>query len=104
MRSATDPSAPWKPLPECPESDAGFAAGGGRLYRGGTRTVHALDVNPPAADWVRGTAVLPEPKALAVWGDRLLHVPAEPGPIRARPLATPEAAWEVIGRVGVPAN
>lgn len=101
-RSVTDPKSPWKPLPDCPESDPGFAAGGGWLYCGGSRTVHALPFDQPGADWVRGTAASPEPRFLAVWGDRLLHIPSEPGPIRGRPLSTPDSHWGVVGRVHVP--
>jgi RNA polymerase sigma factor (sigma-70 family) len=45
---------------------------------------------------------LPRSPFLAVWGNRLLHIPGEPGPIQSRSLSDSEAPWVEIGSVHVP--
>lgn len=52
--------------------------------------------------WRAEREALPTPRLLAVWGNRLLHIPGEPGPIQSRSLGNPESPWEVMGHLHVP--
>jgi len=52
--------------------------------------------------WRAGGEALPTPRLLAVWGNRLLHIPGEPGPIQCRSLSDPNTPWYETGYVHVP--
>jgi hypothetical protein len=51
--------------------------------------------------WPTDRKVQPS-RLLAVWGDRLLYIPLEPGPIRSRLVKDPNSPWEVMGRIHEP--
>jgi hypothetical protein len=101
-KAALDPNDSWTELPNGRSSYWGFASAEGRLFSGGEKSVYELPFNRPDASWQQSRQALPMPNMLAVWGDRVLHIPAEPGSIRSRLVSDPDAPWEEMGHVHVP--
>jgi len=101
-KATHNPDEPWTELPEIPSSWPGLASAGGRLFSNGGATVYELLLDPAGAKWRTSGEELPNPHFLAVWGNRVLHIPAESGPIRSRLVSDPDAPWEKMGHVHVP--
>jgi RNA polymerase sigma factor (sigma-70 family) len=101
-KATHNPDEPWTELPEIPSSWRGLASAGGRLFSGGEATVYELPLNRADAKWQPSRETLPPSRFLAVWGDRVLHIPEAPGHIRSRSASDPDAPWEKMGHVHVP--
>ncbi|HVK13254.1 MAG TPA: sigma-70 family RNA polymerase sigma factor [Gemmataceae bacterium] len=98
-RPLNDPKAKWV-RHEFTTAPIRFAAAGQLVFFADDKAVSRRHGTGPNAQWTRLVRVPTPSPLLAVWGDRLLAIPQEPGPIHARPLsAGPDVGWEVIGRI-----
>src|SRR5262249_47493790 len=85
-RPVADPRAKWVKQPR-PAAMGGLATADRRLItQDGKQTLYLLS-DEPSPQWQDNGPAPPACETLTRWGDRVLSIPQEPGPIYARPLA-----------------